>query len=66
MDPSHQPDAAAPLFLPPMLSFIHPALYLPASIFVLLTPAWNPTSLLATPPSLSPPWRQQCRQPAQS
>ena len=49
--------AAATLFLPPALSLIHPALYLylPASIFVLLTPASNPASLLAAPPSLSPP-----------
>ena len=48
-------NADAPLFLPPALSLIHPALYLPASIFVLLTPARNPASLLAAPPSLSPP-----------
>ena len=48
-------DAAAPLFIPPALSLIHPTLYLPASIFTLLTPARNPASLLAAPPSLSPP-----------
>jgi len=58
-------NAAAPLFLPPALSLIHPALYLPASIFVLLTPARNPASLLPAPPSLSPPRRQQRHQPAQ-
>ena len=46
--------SAALLFLPPALSLIHPALYLPASIFVLLT----------APPSLSSPWRQQHRRPA--
>jgi hypothetical protein len=39
-------DAAAPLFLPPTLSLIHPALYLPALIFVLLT---------LCPPPPSPP-----------
>ncbi len=66
-DPVRVPatNAAAPLFLPPALSLIHPALYLPASIFVLLTPARNPASLLAAAPSLSSPRRQQCRQPAQ-
>ena len=31
-------DAATLRFLPPALSLVHPALYLPASIFVLLTP----------------------------
>ena len=58
-------NAATPLFLPPALSLIHPALFLPASIFVLLTRARNPTSLLVAPPSLSHPRRQQRRQPAQ-
>ena len=37
--------AAALLFLPPALSLVHPALYLPASIPVLLTPARNSASL---------------------
>ena len=66
-DPERVPatNAAAPLFVPPVLGLIHPALYLLASIFVLLTPTRNPVSLLAAPPSLSPPWRQQCRRPAQ-
>jgi hypothetical protein len=56
-DPVRVPatDAAAPLFLPPALSLIHPALYLLASIFVLLTLARNPASLLAAPPPPSPP-----------
>jgi len=56
-DPVRVPatDAAAHLFLPPPLSLIHPAVYLPALIFVLLTPARNPASLLAPLPSLSPP-----------
>ena len=55
-DPIQVPatNAAAPLFLPPTLSFIDPALYLLASIFVLLTPARNPTSLLNTPLPLPP------------
>ena len=53
------------LFLPPALSLVHPALYLPASIFILLTPARNSASLLTAPPSLSSPWRQQRRRPAQ-
>ena len=47
-------NAAAPLFLPPALSLIHPVLYLPASIFVLLTPARNPKIPQASSPS-SPP-----------
>ena len=55
-------NAAALLFLPPALSLIHPALYL---IFVLVNPARNSASLLAALPSLSSPWRQQRRQPAQ-
>ena len=55
-------DAAALLFLPPVLSLIHPALYL---IFVFLTPARNSARLLAAPPSLSSPWRQQRLRPAQ-
>jgi hypothetical protein len=46
--------AAALLFLPPVLSLIHPALYLPASILVLLTPARNSASLPAPPPRLPP------------
>ena len=56
-DPLRVPatNAAAPLFLPPALSLIHPALYLPASISVLLTPTRNPTSLLAAPPLPLPP-----------
>jgi hypothetical protein len=58
-------DAVALLFLPPALSLVHPALYLLASIFVLLTPVRNSTSLLAAPPSLSSPQRQQRRRPAQ-
>ena len=48
-------DAATLLFLPLVLSLVHPALYLPASIFVLLTPARNSASPLAAPPSLSSP-----------
>jgi hypothetical protein len=55
-------DAATLLFLPPALRLVHPALYL---IFVLLTPARNSASLLTAPPSLSSPWRQQRRRPAQ-
>ena len=43
-------DAVALLLLPPALSLVHPAVYLPASIFVLLTPARNSASLLAAPP----------------
>ena len=35
-------DAFALLFLPPALSLVHPTLYLPASILVLLTPARAP------------------------
>jgi hypothetical protein len=58
-------DAVALLFLPPVLSLVHPALYLPALIFVLLTPARNSGSLLAAPPSLSSPRRQQRQQSAQ-
>ena len=56
-DPLRVPatNAATPLFLPPALSLIHPALYLPASIFVLLTPARYPTSLFAAPPLPLPP-----------
>ena len=42
--------AAALLFLPPALSLVHPTLYLPASIPVLLTPARNSASLPAPPP----------------
>jgi hypothetical protein len=47
--------AAALLFLPPALSLVHPTLYLPASIPVLLTPARNSASLPTTPPPPSPP-----------
>jgi hypothetical protein len=56
-DPLQVPatNAAAPLFLRPALSLIHPALYLPASIFVFLTPARNTASLLAAPPLPLPP-----------
>ena len=43
--------AAALLFLPPALSLVHPTLYLPASIPVLLTPARNSASLPAPPRS---------------
>ena len=43
--------AAALLFLPPVLSLVHPTLYLPASIPVLLTPARNSASLPAPPRS---------------
>ena len=58
-------DAAAPLFLPPALSLIHPALYLPASIFVLLTGAQNTAPCCSLPlhghlwssSSLSGDWR---------
>ena len=45
--------AAALLFLPPSLSLVHPTLYLPASITVLLTPARN-SARLPTPPRLPP------------
>jgi hypothetical protein len=45
--------AAALLFLPPAL-LVHPALYLPASILVLLTPARNSVSLPAPPRRLPP------------
>jgi hypothetical protein len=44
-------NAAALLFLPPALSLVHPALYLPAWILVLLTPARNSMSLSFPPPS---------------
>ena len=43
-------DTFALLFLPPVLSLIHPALYLPASILVLLTPDRASVSLLAPSP----------------
>ena len=46
-------DAVALLFLPPALSLVHPALYLPASIFIFLSLARNSASLLAAPPLLS-------------
>ena len=51
-DPTPVPatNAAALLFLPPALSLVHPALYLPASIIVLHTPARSSASLLAPPP----------------
>jgi hypothetical protein len=45
-------DAATLLFLPPALSLVHPTLYLPTSILVLLTPARNSVSL---PPPRHPP-----------
>ena len=48
-------DTATLLFLPLVLSLVHPALYLSASIFVLFTPARKSASLLAAPPSLSSP-----------
>ena len=38
-------DTFALLFLPPVLSLVHPALYHPASIPVLLTPTRNTVSL---------------------
>ena len=49
-------DAAVLLFLPPVLSLVHlhPALYLPALILVLLTPARNSASLPAPPRCLPP------------
>ena len=50
--PGPEADAFALLFLPPVLSLVYPALYLPASILILLTPARNSASLLAPPPSL--------------
>ena len=56
LDPIPVPatDAVALLFLPPALSLVHLALYLPASILVLLTPAKNSESHLAAPPPSSP------------
>ena len=42
------------LFLPPALSLVHPALYLPALIFVLLTPLPGLPRAFSPPP-LSPP-----------
>jgi hypothetical protein len=66
-DPAPGPaaTAAALLFLLPALGLVHhPALYLPASILVLLTPARNSASLPAPPP-VSPRWRQQRQRPAQ-
>jgi len=50
-DPVPGPDATATalLFLPPALSLVQPALYLPALILVLLTPARNSASLPAPP-----------------
>ena len=42
-------NVAALLFLLPALSLVHPALYLPASIIVLHTPARSSASLLAPP-----------------
>jgi hypothetical protein len=52
------------LFLPPALSLVHPALYLPSSILVLLTPARASASLLAPSP-VSPQRQQRCQRPAQ-
>ena len=46
------PSRAQPPLLPPALSLVHPALHLPASILILLTPARNSASLPAPPPSL--------------
>ena len=53
--PGPAADAFALLFLPPALSLVYPALYLPASILVLLTPARNSVSLLPPCPPPSPP-----------
>ena len=55
-DPVPGPDATATalLFLPPALSLVQPALYLPALILVLLTPARNSASLPAPPRRLPP------------
>jgi hypothetical protein len=66
-DPVRVPatETSTPLFLPPPLSLLHPALYLLALIFILLTPAGNTASLLVAPPSLSPPQSQQRRRPVQ-
>jgi hypothetical protein len=52
--PGPAADAFALLFLPPALNLVYPALYLPASILVLLTPARNSVSLIAPPPRLPP------------
>ena len=43
-------DASTLLILPPVMSLIGPALYLLASILILLTPTRNSMSLLAAPP----------------
>lgn len=43
-------DASTLPFLPPVMSLIGPALYLLASILILLTPTRNSMSLLAAPP----------------
>jgi len=47
--PGQDATATALLFLPPALSLVQPALYLPALILVLLTPARNSASLPAPP-----------------
>ena len=52
--PGPADNAFALRFLPPTLSLVYPALYLSASILILLTPARNSTSLLAPPPHLPP------------
>jgi hypothetical protein len=44
-----------PPLLPPALSLVQPALYLPVSILVLLTPARNSASLPGPPPPRLPP-----------
>ncbi len=43
-----------PPLLPPALSLVQPALYLPVSILVLLTPSRNSASLPVPPPHLPP------------
>jgi len=54
-------DTVALLLLPPALIFVHPAVYFPASIYVLFTPDRNSASFLATPLSLSSSRQQQRR-----
>ena len=49
--PGPAANAFALLFLPPAMSLVYPALYFPASILILLTPARNSVSLLVPPPS---------------
>ena len=62
--PGPADNAFALRFLPPTLSLVYPALYLSASILVLLTPVRNSASLLAPPP-ISLRRGQRRRQPAQ-